>query len=87
MSMIVGEPLGPRVVEALPLDDYKIALTFTTGERRIFDARPLLSLKAFASLSDNEVFDCVSVAYGSLLWPNDIDYCPDTLYAESHPFP
>jgi len=83
--IICGMPLGPRVSEVLPMEDYKLALTFTNGEKRIFDVKPLLSIRAFTSLRNRKVFEAVKVAYGSVLWPNDIDYCPDTLYMESVP--
>ena len=83
--MIHGEPLGPRVVTASPIDDYQLHLTFTNGDRRVFDAKPLLGFEAFKPLEDKKLFGSVKVAYGSVLWPNDIDYCPDTLYAESKP--
>ncbi|MDR3012506.1 MAG: DUF4160 domain-containing protein [Chitinispirillales bacterium] len=30
-------------------------------------------------------FEAVGVDHGSVQWPKDIDYCPDTLYMESVP--
>ncbi|MCL2544751.1 MAG: DUF2442 domain-containing protein [Clostridia bacterium] len=84
-NLMHGEPLGPRVAKVLPMDDYMLHLTFTNGDRRIFDAKPLLSFEAFKPLENGQLFGSVKVAYGSVLWPNDIDYCPDTLYAESKP--
>ena len=83
--LIHGEPLGPRVAEALPMEGYQLRLTFTNGDQRIFDAKPLFSFEAFKPLANKEFFGSVKVAYGSVLWPDDIDYCPDTLYAESRP--
>ena len=80
-----GSQLGPRVLAVTPMDDYKLFLTFTNGERRIFDAGPLLKLTAFKPLANKNFFQLVKVAYGTLLWPRDIDYCPDTLYNESVP--
>ena len=67
------------------MEDYRLFLTFTNGERRIFDAKPLFSCGVFSSLQNRFFFESVKAAYGSILWPNDIDYCPDTLYAESVP--
>jgi len=81
--MICGEPLGPRVSAVSPLDDYVLHIVFTNGEHRRFDAKPLLSVKAFEPLRNRQLFKAVKAAYGSVQWPNDIDYCPDTLYAES----
>jgi len=82
---IKGSPLGPRVMAVTPAADYMLLLTFTNGERRIFDAKPLLETAAFKPLINKSFFQSVKVAYGSVLWPQDIDYCPDTLYMESVP--
>jgi len=84
-KMIYGEPLGPRVTEVTPIDDYKLLLLFDNGERRVFDVKPLLETEAFKSLCNKQLFNSVKVAYGSVLWPQEIDYCPDTLYMESAP--
>ena len=84
-NLILGEPLGPRVSSVSPMEDYRLALTFTNGEKRVFDMKPLLSVNVFKPLQNRQLFNCVKAAYGSVLWPNDIDYCPDTLYMESMP--
>ena len=84
-STIFGEPLGPRVVEVLPTADYCLRLAFDNGEQRFFDAKPLLSLPAFKPLQNKEFFTAVKVELGTVVWPQDIDYCPDTLYNESVP--
>ncbi|MCL2494071.1 MAG: DUF2442 domain-containing protein [Oscillospiraceae bacterium] len=80
-----GDALSPRVKAAVPRDDYALLLTFNNGERRMFNAKPLLALPAFRPLKNPDFFRLVQVSYGSVAWPRDIDYCPDTLYAESVP--
>ena len=82
-DIIYSASLGPRVTTVAVMEDYKLALTFTNGETRLFDAKPLLEAEAFEPLADSRLFESVTVAYGTLLWPDDIDCCPDTLYAES----
>jgi len=82
-DIITGAPLGPRVLTVVPMDDFKLLLTFNNGEKRVFDAKPLFLLNAFRALQNKAFFETVKVAYGSVVWENDIDYCPDTLYAES----
>lgn len=77
------EKLSPRVKRAEPLPDYKLQLEFTNGEQRRFDAAPLLAHAAFAPLKDEAFFRLVRVEYGTICWPGDIDYCADTLYAQS----
>ena len=84
-DIIEGRPLGPRVSAVTPTEDYTLLLTFTNGEQRVFDVTPLLEMPAFKQLANKIFFQSVKVAYGSVLWPQDIDYCPDTLYMESVP--
>ena len=84
-DIIKGSALGPRVTAVIPAEDYMLQLTFTSGEQRMFDAKPLLEMAAFEPLTNISFFKSVKVAYGSVSWPQDIDYCPDTLYMESVP--
>ncbi|MDR1706129.1 MAG: DUF2442 domain-containing protein [Clostridiales bacterium] len=84
-ELIYGELLGPRVTGVHTITDYQLLLTFNNNERRIFDAKPLLKLKVFEPLRNEAIFNAVKVSYGSIMWPQDIDYCPDTLYIESVP--
>ena len=84
-DVICGVPLGPRVVEAFPSADHTLYLTFNNGEKRVFDAKPLLSMRVFQPLGNDEFFASVKVNCGTIVWPRDIDYCPDTLYSESIP--
>ena len=78
---------APFLVAAAPHDDHTLTLTFATGEKRQFDAAPLLDTPAFASLRDLEVFAQVKVVYGSLEWPGERDLAHDMLYARSTPLP
>jgi hypothetical protein len=85
VDIIRGKPLGPRVVEVSPFANYQLLIKFNNGERRRFDARPLLSMRVFQPLQNREFFSSVKAEYGTIIWPQDIDYCPDTLYKESIP--
>lgn len=83
-ALIYGkEPLGPRVKAVEPMDDYELFLIFDNEEQRVFDAKPLLAFNAFKALCNKGLFNAVYLAHGSIAWPGDIDYCADTLYAES----
>lgn len=84
-NIIQGAPLGPRVTEVIPNDNYELILTFNNGEKRKFNAMPLLDMKVFAPLKSIAFFKSVKVAFGTVVWPQDIDYCPDTLYTQSIP--
>ena len=84
-EIIKGAPLGPRVVSAVPCDGYTLLLTFNNGEKRKFDAKVLLDIPVFSPLKNPDFFNSVNVELGTVVWPNDIDYCPDTLYMQSVP--
>lgn len=78
-----AEALGPRVRAVKPLPGYRLDLTFSTGERRVFDASSLLKYPAYRRLRDESFFMLAEVAYGTVCWPGDLDCCPDRLYRES----
>ena len=73
-----------EVEKAIALDDLMLLLTFSTGEKRLFDASTLLEYPSFRSLEDVNVFKTVSVEHGIVIWlDGDIDIAPETLYADS----
>lgn len=82
---IKGAPLGPRIIDVVPNDNFELLLTFSNGEQRVFDARPLLEMKVYSPLKNLSFFKAVKPAYGTIVWPQDIDCCPDTLYMQSIP--
>ncbi|MEI8346188.1 MAG: DUF2442 domain-containing protein [Pseudomonadota bacterium] len=77
--------MNPRVSKATPNKDFTMTLTFTNGETRIFDVRPYLGRGDFQELKDSHYFQRLSVFEGTVTWPNEQDFCPDTLYLESIP--
>jgi len=73
----------PRVKDVKPTDDYKLVLTFTNGETKIFDVTPYLDKGFFKQLRDKNYFNTVKPFMDSIQWKNGQDLCPDTLYLES----
>ncbi len=72
-----------RVCEVNVLDCYKLSVSFTNGETRIFDFTELLELPCFQPLKDVEVFKKAYVEYGTVCWNNgSIDIAPETLYLD-----
>jgi hypothetical protein len=72
------------VTAARPLDDYKLLLRFSTGEKKQYDAKPLLKRAIYRPLKDKAVFNKVKVKYGVPVWNNgEIDIAPETLYKYS----
>jgi len=72
-----------HVSQVIPTPDFSLRLTFTNGERRLFDVRPYLGKGVFRQLQDYERFSQVRVVAGTVEWPGEIDLCPDTLYEKS----
>ena len=73
----------PRIEEVEPLDNYKLLLTFTNGEKGIFDVTKYLQDKFWAKLKDKELFKKVKVSGGSVEWETGEDFCPDEVYENS----
>ncbi len=72
-----------KVTEATPNDDFTIDLRFDDGSLRRFDAKPYLDKGVFRELKNINYFRNLSLAYGTVQWPNEQDFAPDTLYIES----
>jgi hypothetical protein len=59
-------------------------VTFTSGEKRLFDATLLLEMPAFKPLENEIEFKGAKVEYGVIVWPNgDIDIAPEYIYKNS----
>jgi hypothetical protein len=81
-----GELTPPiRVKSVKAMDDYRLLLTFTNGEKRIFDCKPLLSYKVFNELKDMNLFRQAYIDYGTVVWNDVLDYAPEALYSDSVP--
>lgn len=63
--------------------DYRLELSFNTGETRVFDVGPYLDKGIFTELRDPSYFRSVRLAFGSIAWPNEQDFGPESLYVES----
>ena len=75
--------MNPRVKNALPLENFRLRLTFANGEQRIFNVSPYLAYPAFKRLGNPAFFSLAHAEHGTVVWPDNIDFCPDTLYMES----
>ena len=75
--------MNPRVSEVVPTDDYKLMLTFTNGPHGIYDCVGLLGFGVFQELRDKAYFKQATVFDGTVVWSQEQDICPDTLYLDS----
>jgi hypothetical protein len=78
--------MNPRVADVKPELDFKLKITFTNGDKRMFDVKPYLNTGRFTELKNSELFSSVVCILGSIQWQNGLDLCPDTLYEESEPY-
>ncbi len=77
--------MNSRVTIVKPLNDYRLELLFTNEERKVFDVKLYLTIGVFQELNDESIFNGIRAFNGSILWPNDLDLDPDTLYLNSQP--
>lgn len=77
----------PRITQVQHVKDYRLALTFSNGVQAELDFREKVVGRGgvFAPLEEVEFFRQVRVdpEIGTLVWPNEVDFCPDTLYSEA----
>jgi hypothetical protein len=73
------------IIKAIAKPDFVLDLTYANGEQRRFDMRPLLAMRPWTALANATAFAQVSVDYGTVVWPGEIDVAPETLYAGSTP--
>ncbi|MEI7583738.1 DUF2442 domain-containing protein [Runella sp.] len=75
--------MNPRVIKVKPLENHELELLFSNHETRIFDIKPYLIKGIFSELADETVFNSVKSFNGTVVWSNELDFCPDTLYIDS----
>ena len=63
--------------------DYSLLLTFANGEKRVYDARPLLNEDIYSQLRNPEFFLKARAECGTVVWSDDVDIAPEHLYESS----
>ncbi len=70
-----------KAVQANPLDGFRLWLKYADGTEGAVDLSDLAGRGVFEAWSDRELFEAVAVdESGAIVWPGEIDLCPDTLY-------
>jgi hypothetical protein len=70
-----------QVTNVQVMTDFKLHLTFDTGESGVVDLSGLAGKGVFALWLERGAFEKVRIgASGELVWGNEIDLCPDALY-------
>lgn len=66
-----------------PLNDYKLFIEFSNGEKRIFDVKPYIIGSWFGKLKDIDYFKTVHISYDTVEWADGQDIAPHELYDDS----
>jgi hypothetical protein len=75
--------VNPRVKSVVAREGYALEIEFANGEIGIYDCAPLLDFGVFQELRDVNYFKRARAVGGTVVWPNEQDICPDTLYEDS----
>ncbi len=76
-----------KIVEIKIVSELCILVTFSNGEKRIFDAKYLIKYPAYQKLEDFDMFKKAYLENGVIVWDNgSIDIAPDTVYQNSYEY-
>ena len=75
-----------KVKKLEPVQGSILIVTFSTGEKRLFDTT-LLQGSAFEALKDKKIFNNPAIFHGVITWNNGtIDIAPETVYNLSYAY-
>ncbi len=75
--------MNPRAKKVRYESPYRIIVTFTNEEVKMFDLRPYLNYPIYKSLQNESFCSEANVQNGIVVWDKQIDLDPDRLYLES----
>jgi hypothetical protein len=73
----------PKPVSVSVAESYLLNVTFNNGEIRRFDVSPYLDYPAFEALKSRSLFEQARVAHHTVVWNEEVDIAPESLYLES----
>lgn len=77
---------GIRITEVKPVRGGILLVTFSTGEKRLFDTT-LLKGEAFEPLKREEIVNHPVLFHGVITWNNgEIDIAPEMVYRDSYAY-
>ena len=65
------------------LHDYELLITFSNGEKRVYDGQDDITQGIFAQLKNKAFFARARIERGTVVWNDELDIAPEALYAES----
>lgn len=73
------------VIAVQPKKDYTLLITFASGEKRIYNALPLLDKNIYSPLKNLTFFMGAKVEGDTVIWNDEVDIAPEHLYEYSIP--
>jgi hypothetical protein len=61
------------------MTDHRIKVSLSNGKNGIFDVKPYLNRGVFEELKDYDYFRRVRIECGTITWPNEQDFSPETI--------
>ena len=73
-----------RIIEAIPLEGYRLRVRFNDGLQGTYSVEPQRRGGVFLALCDPAVFNGVHVNadFGCVEWPGGVDLCPTAMHEE-----
>ena len=72
-----------KIINVKVLQNYKLELEYADGEKGVADLSHLVGKGVFAFWHDYKAFQNVKIgSSGELLWNDQVDLCPDSLYLQ-----
>ena len=65
------------------LHDYELLITFSNGEKRVYDGEDDITQGIFTQLRNKALFARAHIERGTVVWNDELDIAPEALYAES----
>ena len=69
----------PDVLNFSILPDYRIKITLSNGKTGVFNITPYLDKGIFKELKDYDYFKRARIEFGTIVWPNEQDFSPETI--------
>ena len=70
-----------KIVEATPVEDYRLFLRFDDGTSGIVDLSSIVGVGVFCNWTSPGIFQQVRInEFGGVEWPGNLDLCPDSLF-------
>lgn len=74
-----------KVSEIKIISELCMLVTFSNGEKRIFDLQEIVKYPVYEKLKDFNIFKTAYIEHGVIVWDNgNIDIAPETVYENSY---